>query len=199
MFNFHTWLPRILFLMINCKIVSNIWKHNNNHMDIWTHRMVNLLLVGIINVQEILVLKALNINSFILNTLPMLISGLYPIKIIPSHVLFVDIVYYRKFFGKESYIDHNKTCNQLYISGKLDMSLKQIQSWEHTFKTFFLHNISRLVLLLTMKMSQLKLNFRVYPFLRIGMYMVEDLEESIGSKMKLVKLRRNWTIEFGLS
>ena len=37
----------------------------------------------------------------------------------PSHGLFVDIVSFSEFFGNESYINCNKTMNELYMSDKV--------------------------------------------------------------------------------
>ena len=42
----------------------------------------------------------------------------------PLHGLFFDIVYFSKFFGNESYIDPNKTLNELYISNKIGYGTK---------------------------------------------------------------------------
>ena len=42
----------------------------------------------------------------------------------PSHGLFVDIVSFSEFFGNESYIDRNKTLNELYMYNKIGYGTK---------------------------------------------------------------------------
>ena len=116
-----------------------------------------------------------------------------------SRGLIVNIFPFSEFFGNEGYIERNKTLNGLYMSNKVGYCTNVDSIVGNPFKTSCLNHMARLVLVLLMYISQLKLNFQVCPLPRNGMYVMEDPEESIGSKMKLVKLRRNWKIGFGLS
>ena len=37
----------------------------------------------------------------------------------PSHGLFVDLVSFTQFYGSDSYVEHNVTLNELYMSNKI--------------------------------------------------------------------------------